>query len=88
MLTARPEAQNRGLGRSILAGAERMLTERGVRTARMTVVNIRDTLIAWYARRGYRATGEILPFPYRDAPFGTPTRDDLAFVVLEKALAS
>ena len=47
----------------------------------MTVVHIRDTLIAWYQRRGYVLTGETLPFPY-----GDPPRDDLSFVVLEKAL--
>ena len=53
----------------------------------MTVVSIRDTLIAWYERRGYRRTGEVRPFPYDDARFGIPRRDDLAFVVLEKRFA-
>lgn len=52
----------------------------------MTVVNVRDTLIAWYIRRGYFLTGETEPFPYDDNRFGTPLRDDLAFVVLEKVL--
>jgi hypothetical protein len=52
----------------------------------MTVVSVRHSLIAWYERRGYRRTGETLPFPY-DAPlFGTPQRPDLEFVVLEKRL--
>ncbi len=31
-------------------------------------------------------TGETIPFPYGDNRFGTPLRDDLAFVVLEKTL--
>jgi len=52
----------------------------------MTVVNIRDTLIAWYQRRGYVLTGETRPFPYGDSRFGEPRRDDLSFVVLEKHL--
>ena len=52
----------------------------------MTVVNHRDTLIAWYQRRGYQLTGELQPFPYDDTRFGTPRRPDLAFAVLEKAL--
>jgi hypothetical protein len=52
----------------------------------MTVVNLRDTLIAWYERRGYAPTGETEPFPYGDARFGAPRRDDLAFVVLRKRL--
>ena len=52
----------------------------------MTVVNVRDTLIAWYRRRGYILTGEAEPFPYDDARFGVPKRDDLSFVVLRKRL--
>jgi hypothetical protein len=52
----------------------------------MTVVNVRDALIRWYERRGYRLTGERRPFPYGDHRFGRATRDDLEFVVLEKAL--
>ncbi len=54
----------------------------------MTVVNIRETLVAWYIRRGYSLTGEIEPFPYSDERFGTPLRDDLSFLVLEKSLTS
>jgi hypothetical protein len=53
---------------------------------RMTVITIRDTLIAWYERRGYARTGELLPFPYGDQRFGLPQRDDLRFEVLEKSL--
>ena len=53
----------------------------------MTVIWLREALVAWYARRGYHPTGETKPFPYGDDRWGTPTRDDLYFVVLEKALA-
>jgi hypothetical protein len=52
----------------------------------MTVVDRRDTLIAWYERRGYRLTGERQPWPYHDPRIGRPTVADLGFVVLEKAL--
>ncbi len=52
----------------------------------MTVVHVRETLILWYQRRGYTLTGETKPFPYGDNRFGTPLRDDLHFVVLEKVL--
>jgi hypothetical protein len=52
----------------------------------MTVVNVRKAPIAWYLRRGYHETGETNPFPYGDDRFGTPQRDDLSFVVLEKDL--
>jgi hypothetical protein len=52
----------------------------------MTVVHLRETLIGWYERRGYRRTGETEPFPYKDQRFGRPLRDDLHFVVLMKNL--
>jgi ribosomal protein S18 acetylase RimI-like enzyme len=81
-----PDRQNGGAGRTLLAAAEAWARERGAARVRMSVVNVRDTLIAWYVRRGYRATGEIEPFPYGDDRFGKPLRDDLAFVVLEKSL--
>jgi hypothetical protein len=58
----------------------------GAETIEITVVNVRDLLIAWYERRGYRRTGELRPFPYGDDRYGTPTRSDLEFVVLEKHL--
>lgn len=52
----------------------------------MTVISVRSELIAWYARRGYQRTGERAPFPYGDARFGEPKRDDLEFVVLQKSI--
>ncbi len=84
LLTIRPDLQNRHLGRTLLAAAESYAKERGACRIRMTVVNVRDTLIAWYQRRGYALTGETHPFPYGDDRFGKPLRDDLHFVVLQK----
>lgn len=86
MLTVRPDLQDRQLGRGLLAEAERVARKRGARRVRMTVVNIRDALIAWYIRRGYALTGETRPFPYGDDRCGLPRRSDLSFVVLEKQL--
>ena len=87
-LTIDPRLQNSGLGRTLLAAAELWAMERGAQTMQMEVVNLRDTLIAWYERRGYRLTGETHPFPYGDNRFGTPLRDDLHFVVMRKPLTS
>jgi DNA-binding MarR family transcriptional regulator/GNAT superfamily N-acetyltransferase len=81
-LTIDPREQNAGLGRMLLSAAENWVRERGGREIRMTVVNVRDSLLAWYARRGYAPTGEIEAFPYGDDRFGVPKRDDLHFVVL------
>ena len=88
MFTVRPTLQGGGLGRLLLAGAEQDARRRwGVAAVHMTVIAQRHELIAWYERRGYRATGETAPFPYGDARFGEPLRPDLHFMVLRKALA-
>jgi ribosomal protein S18 acetylase RimI-like enzyme len=85
-LTVDPALQSAGFGSKLLCSAEEYAVARGARAMEITVVNVRDALIAWYERRGYRMTGETRPFPYGDDRFGTPTRDDLEFVVLEKHL--
>ena len=86
MLAVHPGLQDRGLGRIMLERAEQEALGWGVALARMSVVAMRDSLIAWYERRGYRRTGETEPFPYEDDRFGTPLRPDLAFIMLEKKL--
>lgn len=87
MLTVRPDRQDRKLGRELLAQAEAAAAGEGARRIRMTVIGVRDTLIAWYERRGYCLTGETRPFPYEDTRIGLPRRRDLDFVVMEKVLA-
>jgi GNAT superfamily N-acetyltransferase len=81
-----PLRQKSGLGRQLLIAAEQWAAERGASKIHMSVINVRDTLIAWYQRRGYQLTGETQPFPYGDTRFGIPRRDDLAFLILEKPL--
>jgi GNAT superfamily N-acetyltransferase len=87
MFAVRPELQGAGLGRLIIAEAERRVREIwGVREMHMTVISVREDLIAWYERRGYRRTGRMTPFPYGDERFGVPQRDDLEFELLVKPL--
>jgi predicted N-acetyltransferase YhbS len=86
LLSVRPDRQDQKLGRRLLDAAEDHARARGARRMQMTVINVRDTLIAWYQRRGYALTGDVRPFPYGDDRFGKPLRDDLSFVVLEKTL--
>jgi ribosomal protein S18 acetylase RimI-like enzyme len=87
MVSVRPGLQGAGTGRQLLAHAEAWLAfQWQLARARMTVISQRTELIAWYERRGYRLTGETAAFPYGDARFGLPKRDDLFFVVLEKKL--
>ncbi|MER7515438.1 GNAT family N-acetyltransferase [Streptomyces sp. NPDC126499] len=87
MFAVRPELQGAGLGRRIIAEAERRVRELwDVREMHMTVISVREELIAWYERRGYRRTGRTSPFPYGDERFGVPQRDDLEFELLVKEL--
>lgn len=85
MFSVRPTLQGSGIGKQVLAEAERVARDEWqVPTMRMTVIDSRNELIAFYERRGYRRTGIFKPFPYGDARFGLPKRDDLRFEVLEK----
>jgi GNAT superfamily N-acetyltransferase len=86
LLTVRPELQNQQLGRRLLAAAEDHAHERGAKRMILGVLHLRETLIAWYERRGYRRTGATRPWPYGDPRVGTPLFDDLRFVLLEKEL--
>ncbi|WP_282692296.1 GNAT family N-acetyltransferase [Streptomyces sp. CC208A] len=87
MFAVRPELQGAGLGKRIIAEAERRVrTLWDVREMHMTVITAREELIAWYERRGYRRTGETSPFPYGDERFGVPRREDLRFELLVKPL--
>lgn len=85
-LAVDPDHQGASLGRTLLAAAEDCVRERGGHHVRLTVINVRQPMIAWYRRRGYRETGETESFPYGDDRFGRPLRDDLCFVVLHKTL--
>nr|WP_026119132.1 GNAT family N-acetyltransferase [Nocardiopsis ganjiahuensis] len=87
MFSVRPDLQGAGLGRVVLAEAERTAArEWGCRLMRMKVLKQRPELIAWYERRGYTSTGKTEPFPYGDTDFGLPKQDDLAFVELTREL--
>lgn len=87
MFSVKPDLQGGGIGKHVLAECERIARDEWRLPAmRMTVIDIRDELIAFYERRGYRRTGIKKPFPYGDARFGLPTRDDLRFEILEKEL--
>ncbi|GAA0919421.1 GNAT family N-acetyltransferase [Streptomyces thermoalcalitolerans] len=87
MFAVSPGLQGAGLGKAVLAEAERLVREEwGAEEMHMTVITVREELIAWYERRGYRRTGKTSPFPYGDERFGIPQRDDLEFELLVKEL--
>ena len=87
MFSVSPDVQGSGVGKIVLAAAERIAYDTlGCTRMRMTVIDAREELIAYYERRGYLRTGIKKPFPYGDLRYGLPKRDDLQFEVLEKTL--
>ncbi len=87
MVSVAPTLQARGIGRQLLSEAERVIRDvLGRAHTKMTVIGQRDTLIAWYERRGYRVAAEREPFPCCDPRAGLPKRSDLYFVVMTKDL--
>lgn len=87
MFSVHPGLQGSGVGKAVLAEAERIVHDEWCcPVMRMTVIDLREELIAWYQRRGYHRTGIFKPFPYGDERYGIPKRPDLRFEVLEKPL--
>ena len=87
MLTVRPTLQAQGLGKQLLAHAEDFARQELQATHMLLgVIHLRDSLIHYYERRGYRSTGVTEPFPYGDPKAGIPLRSDLHFVMFEKTL--
>ena len=87
MLSVSPTLQSSGLGRRLVAVAEAELKARfGARRVVFNVFPQRESLIAWYARQGYAATGETRPFDYSNPRLGLPLRDDLYFIVMARDL--
>lgn len=88
MFSVHPALQSGGIGKALLAKAEGLARDQWKCVAmHMKVITIRTELIDWYKRRGYNRTGKYEPFPYGDAHFGIPKRNDLCFEILEKVLA-
>ena len=85
MLVVRPDLQGGGIGKQFMKAAEDFAQETwGVARITMTVITLRDELIAFYERRGYRRTGRITPFP--DVALSVPTVDKLEFEEFVKDL--
>lgn len=89
MFAVQPGLQSAGLGRSVLAEAERtVVAEWGATALQLVTIHVRSELIDWYRRRGFELTGETHPFPYGDERYGRPTRDDLHLVSMKKSLVN
>lgn len=85
MLTVSPELQNSGIGKKLLAEAEIHAKTLGLSSIIMTVISVREELIAWYKRHGYVDTGEREAFP-ESGIHVTVSAVPLEFIFLEKQL--
>lgn len=85
MLTVSPELQNSGVGKKLLQEAEIHASTLGLPKIVMTVISVREELIAWYKRNGYFDTGAREPFPVSDVHIPI-TIQPLEFIVLEKRI--
>lgn len=84
MLAVDPRYQTGGVGKQMLAQAEAHAMERfGALRFLMAVVSSRAELIAFYLRRGYVRTGEVMDYPL-SAGAGIPLSDALKIEVLSK----
>lgn len=89
LFSVSPTLQNGGIGKKVLAEAERLAREElGAEVMDLQTLWMRDELIAYYERRGYHVVkGETRPFPYEHMVNPRPgMREDLYFVVMRKSL--
>jgi ribosomal protein S18 acetylase RimI-like enzyme len=85
MLTVSPELQNSGIGKKLLQEAEVHALALGLPKIVMTVISVREELIAWYNRHGYVDTGVREPFPLNDTD-AIIVNQSLEFIVMEKII--
>lgn len=86
MLTVNPKQQNGGIGRTVIEAAEDYAREWGAKQMVLGVLHLREELMSWYERRGYKRNGEHIPFPYEDEKAGLPKLDGMYFVMFDKSL--
>jgi GNAT superfamily N-acetyltransferase len=84
MFSVSPLLQNKGIGRLLLQAAEDYAKQLNCDTLTITVINTRHELISWYERRGFEATGELLPF-HEGTKFGI-AKQLLKLTVMEKTI--
>jgi len=88
MLSVNVEAQNLKLGRRMLDECEIFASrEWNLNETRITVIEMRTELVAWYERRGYTRTGNVEGF-HTDPRFGKPkvAYDDLHLIEMARPI--
>jgi len=82
MLSVSPEMQAAGIGKRLMAAADDYAIKNNCKSIFMTVISVRNELIAWYERHGYKKTREKKAFPIGEK-FGIQ-KQPLELIVLEK----
>lgn len=84
MLAVQPALQGAGIGREFLRMAEEVAKIKwGAKKIKMDVISLREELITYYERRGYKRTGITCDFPVGEN-FGIPKVAGLVLEMLEK----
>ncbi len=84
MLAIKPTLQTQGIGKKLLAAAENYAVKYyAAEKLILTVISDRDTLIAYYLRRGYFKTGIVMNYPIL-AGVGSPKKAMLKIEIMEK----
>ena len=78
LFAVRPTLQGGGVGSLLLTEAERRAAALGVSHVEMTVLTVREDVLAFYERRGYADTGVRSPLVHAAA---IPRRDDLELML-------
>jgi GNAT superfamily N-acetyltransferase len=84
MLSVWPGRQGGGIGKRLMAAAVPYARIHRCKVIRITVISVRNELIAWYERHGFGRTGELEPF-HAGERFGA-VRQPLELAVLEKVV--
>jgi ribosomal protein S18 acetylase RimI-like enzyme len=86
LLAVDPDRQNLGLGKKLIAAAEKYaLNHFKCGALKMFVLSGRDELLAWYLKLGYSKTGETVPFCV--SAMGTrPVCNDAHFIAIAKTI--
>ncbi|KAI7877532.1 acyl-CoA N-acyltransferase [Lichtheimia hyalospora FSU 10163] len=82
LFSVSPDYQSKGVGGRLMRGACERMKELGYTTATLHVLENRPELLAWYAKLGFKETGERVPFVWPEML----KIKDLHFLTLKKDL--
>lgn len=84
MFSVLPKMQGNGIGKILLQASEEYARLNQINRIYMSVISVREDIIAWYLRHGYRDSGERKPF-VEDKLTGRHLQP-LEFMILEKII--